>query len=1107
MQKRQLAQQLKQFNFRDILIDLGWDADVHMRERWKFGIDEFEIASVVHKRGFTVFTAENKSTGRMPDYALRRRIENQVTKIVREHIIIFIDNAHSHQIWQWTKREKGKPIRVSEQSFQTSQSGEALIQKLNGIAFTLQEEEALTLPDVIERTESQYTERVTKTFYAQFKTEHETFLNFIKGIKSKVDQEWYASLMLNRLMFIYFIQRKGFLDGNPGYLEDRLKKVQELKGKDKFFKSFYKSFLRQLFHKALGTPEADRDLDSQMKELIGDVPYLNGGLFDEHALERDYDPNIPDEAFETLFKFFSRWQWHLDDRPLKNDNEINPDVIGYIFEKYVNQKQMGAYYTKEDITEYISKNTIIPYLFDRIKEKQKKEFGAEGFVWQLLRNDPDKYIYDSVKHGCYRDDGTEQPLPQNIAAGLADITKRTDWNKLAPPEYALPTEIWREVIDRRRRYADVKKKIAANEISSINDFITHNLDITQFAEDVIANAEDSEFVNQFYKAVYDIKVLDPTCGSGAFLFAALNILEPLYEGCLERMKRFVEELDLAPAKHRADKFKQFKEILDDVNRHPNTTYFIYKKIILHNLYGVDIMNEAVEIAKLRLFLKLVALVENKNQIEPLPDIDFNIRAGNTLVGFATEDEVKKTGLAWSLIPDEDLTEINHKAADVATAYNYFKSEQLLAEKTDSNFKKAKKQLAERLAVLNEKLNQFLAKSYPPQKKSDAQYKKWLDSYKPFHWYVQYNDIMRNGGFDVIIGNPPYVEYSKVKKSYEVRNIATLSCGNIYSFIIERCILLLRDNGWFSMIVQNSIVCTKRMYPIQKLLREKFDLYLSNFDDRPAKLFSGLNHMKGTIFLSAPIKRKSIYSTKFYRWHDEFRGQLFENISYSEIPTEFIFQGHIPKLFSNLSNSILSKLYKQPQLLLALTKQGKTVYCHRIASYFIKALDFVPYFYNEQDGERKSEDYKEYQVATDEEAKILTALLNSNVFYLHWHFFHDGYHCGKANIEEFPFKNSDERKIRNRLMKLGTNISTDYAQNSQRRHTSYDNTGIVIYDEFYPKFSKPIIDEIDRVLAQHYGFTDEELDFIINYDIKYRMGLVKGKGEEESEEEIEVEEEN
>ena len=91
------------------------------------------------------------------------------------------------------------------------------------------------------------------------------------------------------------------------------------------------------------------------------MPYLNGGLFLRHQIEEaNGGIDIPDAAFEAVFAFFDRYQWHLDDRPLRSDNEINPDVLGYIFEKYINQKQMGAYYTNEDITEYIPKNTIIP---------------------------------------------------------------------------------------------------------------------------------------------------------------------------------------------------------------------------------------------------------------------------------------------------------------------------------------------------------------------------------------------------------------------------------------------------------------------------------------------------------------------------------------------------------------------------------------------------------------------------------------------------------------------------------------------------------------------------------------------------------------------------
>jgi len=66
----------------------------------------------------------------------------------------------------------------------------------------------------------------------------------------------------------------------------------------------------------------------------------------------------PSQIEYLPFAFFEQYRWHLDERPLKKDDEINPDVLGYIFEKYINQKQMGAYYTKEDITGYICRNTV-----------------------------------------------------------------------------------------------------------------------------------------------------------------------------------------------------------------------------------------------------------------------------------------------------------------------------------------------------------------------------------------------------------------------------------------------------------------------------------------------------------------------------------------------------------------------------------------------------------------------------------------------------------------------------------------------------------------------------------------------------------------------------
>ena len=163
---------------------------------------------------------------------------------------------------------------------------------------------------------------------------------------------------------------------------------------------------------------------------------------------------------------------------------------------------------------------------------------------------------------------------------------------------------------------------------------------------MIENCEGPELLRALWHAIEKLTVLDPTCGSGAFLFAALNILEPLYEACLDRMEAFVAELDRSGEKHGLKNFPISATCSSAWPRTPSRRYFIFKSIILNNLFGVDIMEEAVEICKLRLFLKLAAQVEpdaSKENlgIEPLPDIDFNIRAGNTLVGYATADEVKR----------------------------------------------------------------------------------------------------------------------------------------------------------------------------------------------------------------------------------------------------------------------------------------------------------------------------------------------------------------------------------------------------------------------------------------------------------------------------------
>jgi len=654
----------------------------------------------------------------------------------------------------------------------------------------------------------------------------------------------------------------------------------------------------------------------------------------------------------------------------------------------------------------------------------------------------------------------------------------------------LPTEIWREVAARRQRYEDVRSKLVSGEITSINDFITYNLDIRQFAQDVIENCEGPELLRAFYHAIEKVTVLDPTCGSGAFLFAALNILEPLYEACLDRMQAFLDDLERSGKKHRPEKFSDFRKILRRIEDHPNRQYFILKSIIINNLYGVDIMDEAVEIAKLRFFLKLMAQIDKVEDIKPLPDIDFNIKAGNTLVGFSSYDEVNKY-VSGKFDFDNAMASIEEKAEEIDWLFKLFRNMQTEEGMKAKDFVKAKHKLQTKLIKLEEELNGYLAGEYGVNVGKKRNYDTWLSSYKPFHWYIEFYSIIKDGGFDVIIGNPPYVEYSKVKNEYIVKNYETEKCANLYAYIIEKCFLILNEYSLLSMIVQLPIVCTDRMKPLQNLCKNQSkNIWLANFDDRPAKLFDGLEHIRATILISRKNhhKQSSVLSTYYNRWYSETRSFLFENITFDNV-MDLVMDGSIPKIGSSVGRSIFQKIQRKHSIgRLKSQSSSNIVYFHNAPQYWIRAMNRTSYFWNERDGEKTSTQVKPLRIANRLNSYIIAATLNSSLFYWWFIILSDCRHLNLREIDTFGIgleNMPDNVKIT--IEKLNKLLMHDFNKNAKRKETYYKTSGKVVYDEFYPKHSKAIIDEIDKVLAQHYGFTDEELDFIINYDIKYRMG--------------------
>ena len=1096
MNKRIFQQLLLDGDFRELFIsELGWNKWKVRAELLPIAIDgtDYQFRTVADRNGLQVVVTE---VDELPKASLVRRIDAQLRKQAQDYIAIYmLRNKLGHHQWVIPVKNVDKRDLVSIE-YESPEKADFLFSKMQDLEFD--PVERTTIVDVKAAVHSAFSvnsEKITKDFYAGFRKEHKAFAKFITGIddelseKDNRNKQWYASVILNRLMFCYFIQKKGFLNNNVNYLREKLDWCRKERGEDRFFSTFYRGFLTRLFSDGLNKPTHNMEFQQQ----FGRIPYLNGGMFDSHKIEREYvEIDIADEAFNSLFSFFDKWQWHLDTRVTASGRDINPDVLGYIFEQYINDRaQMGAYYTKEDITEYIGRNTILPFLFNRVGKASKsmeKLLAPGGWIWRKLQQSSDRYIYDAVKQG-YTPDWRER-IPENISIGL-DTTKpellerRKDWNTKTPEPFALPTEIWRETIERLQRCENILDKICNGDITSINDFITYNLDIRQFAADLI-NADDApqSFIYNFYDALRSVTILDPTCGSGAFLFAAMNILEPLYYDCITRLESIER------------KSPDTQKALDEIKSkyRSNIHYFIYKSIILRNLYGVDIMAEATEIAKLRLFLKMVAVVDvqplaDNLGLDPLPDIDFNIRCGNTLVGYANAESIVKDH-SGDIFAIHDFEEnIAVEMDKVARTFKLFKHLQLTQESEHhEEFVAAKYQLRDLLTSLNETLNHHLYNATA----SGIPYEEWLNAHQPFNWIAEFYDIIHgNGGFDVIIGNPPYVEYNKkdrvtkkaVSDIYKIVNYRTESCGNLYAYVIERCYQLRNHSAYSGYIIPSASICTPRMTILCDLLQEG-NLWSSIWDERPAKLFEGVDQQLSIHILNSTSN--SCLITRMTHWSTETRHLIFKNLSYSQYLPSLRIAEVLPKIQTPIETAIMGKLLNSGELLVNYTVGSYKipVYYKNAGGRYWRLVKSFPTFYQSKSSNSTSTE-KIFLISSGNEDLVICCLA-SNLFYWFWRVVSNCRHLTNRELESFTIASGlqNDSKI---LMKLRQNYEEDLKRNKVRTTTQSESSGEISQDFYYMKLSKPIIDKIDMLLAEHYGFTEEELDFIINYDIKYRMG--------------------
>ena len=704
---------LAAFDFVHLFIDvLGWN-QASTEAGWSqdaAGETHFTRRTVAELGG--VVAIQVVTDDGWPDEQQRMRVWKHIASSHAENLLIFTDKqtGASQSQWYWVKRDKhpetGKPRLTSRRhEYFKGQPVDLFASKLQAMVVELSELDASGRLPVLEAARriaaALDVEKTTKKFFKAYQDQHLALLEHIQGINNERDKRWYASVLLNRLMFVWFLQKKGFLHDQNGsqrfdYLREKLQ-ISEQRGANRF----YGEFLAALFFEAFAKPEADRS--PAAKALTGQIPYLNGGLFLPHKLELDADHalrlgktlHVADVAFRGIFDLFASFTWHLDDTPGGSADEINPDVLGYIFEKYINQKAFGAYYTRPEITSYLADRSIHKLILERVYEPAIPELHIK------------EVKFDTVP---------------DLLAGMDARTALKLVNEVLP----------------------------------------------------------------------SITILDPAVGSGAFLVAALKSLINVYYAVVGRA-----ELGAS-----AELEKWLKAIKKD---HPSVGYYIKRRIVTDNLHGVDIMEEACEIAKLRLFLAMVASVRKVEDLEPLPNIDFNILPGNSLVGLMRVDEhefnSKQNDLFKptyrSLVEEKN----RHLAAyrNAADAIGKHVNLRELRDSIDVEMRHASGVMNELLRDQFEGLGvKFEEAQWNATKKDLGKPKKRqvtvadIAAQTPFHWGYVFDDIVqKRGGFDIILANPPWEVFKPQAKEFfaEYSGVVTKNKMTIKEFEKEQATLL------------------------------------------------------------------------------------------------------------------------------------------------------------------------------------------------------------------------------------------------------------------------------------------------------------------------------
>ncbi|TXJ56647.1 type II restriction endonuclease [Brachyspira aalborgi] len=558
-----------------------------------------------------------------------------------------------------------------------------------------------------------------------------------------------------------------------------------------------------------------------------------------------------------------------------------------------------------------------------------------------------------------------------------------------------------------------------------------------------SNEERNEILN----AIHEMKILDIACGSGAFPMGILNRVFNIIDK-LDSNHEFYKEFLLKNIKGQAR--EEFKKLYQ-----ANKFNYAYKLDMLQRMiHGVDIQPIAIEISRLRAFLSLIVDEEKESGhenlgIKALPNLEFNFISANSLISLEHKEKEQK-----------ELKD--------GTTEGFIKSMRNIAEEyfnADSLDKK--KEIKHKFDSLQARIineNDFLT--------SDDK-KKFL-SWNPFeNKSTDFFDSEIQFGtkfFDIVIGNPPYgAKISAEDKKYFKENYKYANQGSLdtYKIFIEKGFNLLDKNGNLNFIVPMSVTSGKSNIALHKMILDNCKMIrVSSYNDRPSQVFNNA-HQKISIigFLRTDTKCKELLTTKINRrYSSQSIDSVIKNLNFVN-SLDFVQPEAFCKIGLPIEKSIMQKLYSQKQTLKDLMGGKQKVYYRNTGDIYYDL--YTSY------STTKSTTQNSFKVIN---SKSIVALMSSTLFWWFRIAYTEGRHSYMHQFERFPIPNFS-KEIINKLEKLGKEYETDIEKNHD-----YSN-GVKTYKI---RKSKHIIDKIDRLICPLYGLTEEEMEFIIGYELEFRV---------------------